>query len=163
MVSHHRPGFYMRVITEGRIQAGDQILKTHAGPHTLSVADADALLYLPHRDPAKLHHALEIPALSPGWQQSFRDLLTTEGDGTAAAPPLGVEPGPAWAGFRELQVDQVIPESATVSSIYLAAADGTPALGSPRRYAATRSPPHPMPAPTGSASSARRTAPPAAT
>ena len=131
LVSHHRPGFYMRVITEGRIQAGDQILKTHAGPHTLSVADADALLYLPHRDPAKLHHALEIPALSPGWQQSFRDLLTTEGDGTAAAPPLGVEPGLAWAGFRELQVDQVIPESATVSSIYLAAADGRP-LPTPR-------------------------------
>ena len=24
LVSHHRPGFYMRVITEGRVQAGDR-------------------------------------------------------------------------------------------------------------------------------------------
>src|SRR4051794_379494 len=25
LVSHHRPGFYLRVITEGRVQAGDEI------------------------------------------------------------------------------------------------------------------------------------------
>jgi len=67
LVSHHRPGFYMRVITEGRIQAGDAIVKTRTGPGALSVADTDALLYLPDRDPAKLRIALEIPALSPGW------------------------------------------------------------------------------------------------
>jgi ferredoxin-NADP reductase/MOSC domain-containing protein YiiM len=136
LVSHHRPGFYMRVITEGHINAGDQIVKTRTGPHALSVAAIDALLYLPHRDLARLRDALQIPALSPGWQGSFRDLLTeAEGHGTGAAPPPGVEPAarpePAWAGFRELRVDQVVPESATVSSIYLAAADGT-ALPTPR-------------------------------
>ena len=75
LVSHHRPGFYMRVLTEGRIQAGDQIVKTRTGPHALSVAETDALLYLPGRDPARLRDATHIPALSPGWQQSFRDLL----------------------------------------------------------------------------------------
>jgi MOSC domain-containing protein YiiM len=47
LVSHHRPGFYMRVIREGHLQAGDQIIKTRSGPHALSVADTDALLYLP--------------------------------------------------------------------------------------------------------------------
>ena len=46
LVSHHRPGFYMRVITEGRIQGGDAIIKTGTGPGALSVADTDALLYL---------------------------------------------------------------------------------------------------------------------
>jgi ferredoxin-NADP reductase/MOSC domain-containing protein YiiM len=130
LVSHHRPGFYMRVIAEGHIQAGDQIVKTGTGPGALSVADADALLYLPGRDPDKLRVALQIPALSPGWQDSFRDLLAAaDGDSTAAAPPLGTEPtprlGPAWPAFRELRVTRVIPESANVSSIYLAAADGT--------------------------------------
>jgi ferredoxin-NADP reductase/MOSC domain-containing protein YiiM len=127
LVSHHRPGFYLRVITEGHIQAGDQIIKTRTGPHALSVADADALLYLPGRDPAKLRVALQIPALSPGWQGSFRDLLTAADSGGAAAPPSGAEPAPrpAWAGFRELRVDRVISENATVCSIYLAAADGT--------------------------------------
>ncbi len=128
LVSHHRPGFYMRVITEGHIQAGDRIVKTRTGPGALSVADADALLYLPGRDPAKLRLATRIPALSPGWQGSFRDLLAAEGD-SAAAPPPGAEPAPrprpAWAGFRPLRVANVVPETATVSSIYLTAPDGS--------------------------------------
>jgi len=130
LVSHHRPGFYMRVITEGHIQAGDQVAKVTAGPGALSVADADALLYLPGRDPAKLRVALQIPALSPGWQDSFRDLLAAaDGDRPAGAPPVGAEPTPrpgsAWPGFQELRVTEVVQESANVSSIYLAAADGT--------------------------------------
>jgi ferredoxin-NADP reductase/MOSC domain-containing protein YiiM len=124
LVSHHRPGFYMRVITEGRIQAGDAIVKTRTGPHALTVADTDALLYLPGRDVARLRQALQIPALSPGWQTSFRDLLAADGHGTAAGPATATEP--AWAGFRELRVDRVVQESATVSSIYLSAADDAP-------------------------------------
>jgi len=49
LVSHHPPGFYMRAITEGHIQPGDAIVKTRTGPGALSVADTDALLYLPGR------------------------------------------------------------------------------------------------------------------
>jgi ferredoxin-NADP reductase/MOSC domain-containing protein YiiM len=115
LVSHHRPGFYMRVITEGHIQAGDAIVKTKTGPGALSVADTDALLYLPGRDPDKLRLALQIPALSPGWQGSFRDLA-------AAGAPA---PAPAWAAFRELRVTGITRESPDVCSIYLAAADGS--------------------------------------
>jgi ferredoxin-NADP reductase/MOSC domain-containing protein YiiM len=123
LVSHHRPGFYMRVITEGRIQAGDPIVKTVTGPGALSVADTDALLYLPGRDRAKLRVAVEIPALSPGWRGSFRDLLAepeedSQGLATAARPGL------AWPAFRKLRVTRVVPESENVSSLYLAAADG---------------------------------------
>ena len=47
LVSHHPPGFYMRAITEGYIQPGDAIVKTRTGPGAVSVADTDALLYLP--------------------------------------------------------------------------------------------------------------------
>src|SRR5215472_7404944 len=43
LVAHHRPGFYLRVITEGHVQAGDEIVRTRVGPHALSVADIDAL------------------------------------------------------------------------------------------------------------------------
>jgi ferredoxin-NADP reductase/MOSC domain-containing protein YiiM len=125
LVSHHRPGFYMRVLTEGRIQAGDKIVKTRTGPHALTVADADALLYLPGRDPAKLRLATQIPALSPGWQQSFRDLLDAPGaGGPGTAPPAGAKP--AWPGFRPLRVTRVDPENTAVFSVYLAAADRTP-------------------------------------
>ena len=115
LVAHHRPGFYMRVLTEGRIAAGDQIVKTRTGPEALSVADTDALLYLPGPDTGKLRAALRIGALSPGWQGSFRGLL--------AAP--AAEPGPAWPGFRELRVTEIVHEDAAVCSVYLAAGDGT--------------------------------------
>jgi ferredoxin-NADP reductase/MOSC domain-containing protein YiiM len=124
LVSHHRPGFYLRVITEGRIQAGDQIVKTATGPGMLSVADTDALLYLPHRDRAKLRVALQIPALSPGWQGSFRDLLAGPEDGGTASAG-GTEPAPpAWPAFRKLRVTRVVRESENVCSFYLTAADG---------------------------------------
>ncbi|MFG1663895.1 MOSC domain-containing protein [Streptomyces sp. Y7] len=118
LVSHHRPGFYMRVVQEGDIQAGDPIIKTGSGPGALSVADTDALLYLPDRDPAMLRRALDIPALSPGWQGSFRELLTAAEGADAAR-------GPAWDGFRELRVADVVAESATVFSIRLTSTDGT--------------------------------------
>jgi ferredoxin-NADP reductase/MOSC domain-containing protein YiiM len=125
LVSHHRPGFYMRVIREGHIQAGDQIVKTAAGPGALTVAATDALLYLPGKDPAGLRLALQIPALSPGWQGSFRELL--DAAEAAAVPGTHAAPAePAWAGFRALRVTAVVPESSTVSSIRLDAADGTP-------------------------------------
>jgi ferredoxin-NADP reductase/MOSC domain-containing protein YiiM/ferredoxin len=125
LVSHHRPGFYMRVITEGRIQAGDQIVKTRTGPGMLSVADTDALLYLPHRDRAKLRLALQIPALSPGWQGSFRDLLAEPADAASAAGGgLAAPAAPAWPAFRKLRVTKVVRESENVSSLYLTDADG---------------------------------------
>jgi ferredoxin-NADP reductase/MOSC domain-containing protein YiiM len=129
LVSHHRPGFYMRVISEGHIEAGDDIVRTRTGPGALSVAETDALLYLPQPDIAKVRLALQIPALSPGFQGSFRDLLAAAQDGRAAgtdqlAHPGSVSAEPAWAGFRELRVTEVAPESATVTSIYLAPANG---------------------------------------
>jgi ferredoxin-NADP reductase/MOSC domain-containing protein YiiM len=122
LVSHHRPGFYMRVIHEGLIQAGDQIVKTRAGPGELSVADTDALLYLPSRDQAKLRVAVRIPALSPGWQQSFRELLTSQ----ERDSEVGSVVEPAWSGFRALRVTKVVAETPTVTSIYLADLDGRP-------------------------------------
>ncbi|MFD8417955.1 MOSC domain-containing protein [Streptomyces sp. NPDC059668] len=116
LVAHHRPGFYLRVIDEGHVQAGDDITRTRRGPEALSVADTDALLYLPGRDPAKLRSALNIPALSPGWQQSFRELAH-------GGPP---EQEPGWPGFRTLRVARIVPETPSVTSIHLHATDGTP-------------------------------------
>jgi ferredoxin-NADP reductase/MOSC domain-containing protein YiiM len=120
LVSHHRPGFYMRVLAEGRIQAGDAIVKTAPGPGALSVADTDALLYLPGRDPAKLRAAVQIPALSPGWHDSFLSLISAA-DGTTAA---AAAEEPAWPAFRRLRVTRVVRETASVTSVYLASEDG---------------------------------------
>jgi ferredoxin-NADP reductase/MOSC domain-containing protein YiiM len=111
LVGHHRPGFYLRVLTEGEVKAGDEVVKTAGGPGSVSVADVDALLYLPHRDTDLLRRALEIPALSPGWEQSFRELADQP---APVAAPVG------WPGFRPLRVTRIVPESATVASVYLA-------------------------------------------
>ena len=126
LVSHHRPGFYMRVISEGHIEAGDDIVRTKRGPGQVSIADTDALLYLPRPEIAKLRLALRIPALSPGWQDSFRDLLAANpaGADTAPASTARATTEPAWPGFRALRVTKVVRESTTVSSIHLAVADG---------------------------------------
>jgi ferredoxin-NADP reductase/MOSC domain-containing protein YiiM len=121
LVSHHRPGFYFRVITEGYVRAGDAIERTRRGRHELSVADVDALLYLPNRNTEQLRMVVDVPALSPGWQQSFRDMLAD--DAQAVAPPIGVEPG--WHGFRRLRVSGTTAESADVLSIHLDADDDT--------------------------------------
>ena len=126
LVAHHRPGFYLRVLTEGHVSAGDEIVRTARGPHALSVADVDALLYLPGHDPEQLKAALDIPALSPGWRESFRSMLESD---AVAAPPAGVAvaPPPAWAGFRTLTVSDVVAESASVTSFRFAADDALPA------------------------------------
>ena len=125
LVAHHRPGFYLRVIREGTVQAGDEIVRTRVGRHALSVADVDALLYLPGRDIERLRAAVDVPALSPGWQQSFRELLAEAERGVAAAAPsVGVEPG--WTGFRRLRVSRVVAEAAAVTSVYLEDEDGAP-------------------------------------
>ncbi|MGW7522625.1 MOSC domain-containing protein [Streptomyces sp. NPDC054783] len=131
LVAHHRPGFYLRVITEGRVQAGDEITLTRKGPEGLCVADTDALLYLPDRDPTKLRKALNIPALSPGWQQSFRELAAaqqpTQEPGWPAERAATQQPGeePGWPGFKTMRVARVVPETPTVSSIYLETTDDT--------------------------------------
>jgi ferredoxin-NADP reductase/MOSC domain-containing protein YiiM len=140
LVAHGRPGFYLRVLTEGMVQAGDEIICTRRGPHELTVADIDALLYLPNRDREKLQAAVDIPALSPGWRQSFQDLLERgvgEDGGSssssssmaasesvsASVPGIGV--GSGWRGLRPLRVEAVVPESSTIMSVYLAAEDGS--------------------------------------
>ena len=106
------------------MQAGDVIVKTRTGPGALSVADTDVLLYLPGRNMAQLQLALDIPALSPGWQDSFRELLEEAESGTGGG--TGGAAASAWPGFRLLRVAQIVPETASVASIYLSDISGGP-------------------------------------
>ena len=127
LVAHRRPGFYLRVLREGAVEAGDPIVKVRTGPERMTVADVDALLYLPGHDKDRVARALRIPALSPGWQESFEALLSTEEGATGNA---GLSDGdstpPAWTGFRPMRVVDVVHESDTVVSVRMTAADGLP-------------------------------------
>ncbi|WP_445152121.1 MOSC domain-containing protein [Baekduia sp. Peel2402] len=120
LVGHHRPGYYLRVLEEGEVQAGDAIVQVAEGLERLTVADVDALLYLPHRSRERMERALRIPALSEGWKGSFRELLHGA-QGAAAAVPA--EP-PAWPGFAPLRVAAVQRESDTIMSFSLVPPEG---------------------------------------
>lgn len=115
LVSHRRPGFYCRVLAEGEIEAGQEIVKIATGPERVSVADIDALLYLPGQSREDLERALRIPALSLGWQGSFRSML----DQPLASPP------PAWPGFRPLTVSDLRAEGTVIRSVTLTSPEGS--------------------------------------
>ena len=120
LVSHHRPGFYFRVLTEGPVQAGQKIIKLASGPEAMTVADTDALLYLPGHPRQQVLRALRIPALSGGWKTSFQEMLDQPGAGTGNAGLAEASPPPAWPGFRSLAVTEIGRESETVISVHLA-------------------------------------------
>jgi ferredoxin-NADP reductase/MOSC domain-containing protein YiiM len=127
LVSHHRPGFYFRVLEEGEVGAGDEITKVTDGPERISVADIDALLYLPGHPREQLERSVRIPALSPGWKSSLQALLD-RGATEAGNPGLSASAGqpPAWIGFRSLRVARVDRESASVISLSFEQMDGSP-------------------------------------
>jgi ferredoxin-NADP reductase len=96
----------------------------------LTVAETDALLYLPGREKGGLERALRISALSAGWRSSFETLLEHErkGGSTAGNPGLApaAGPAPAWAAFRPLRVADKRRESSNVTSLMLEPGDGRP-------------------------------------
>jgi ferredoxin-NADP reductase/MOSC domain-containing protein YiiM/ferredoxin len=130
LVSHHRPGFYFRVLQEGEVGAGDEITKVADGPERISVAAIDALLYLPGHPRELLKRSLRIPALSPGWKGSLQALLDQDLTGASGAGNAGLSaaagPPPAWSGFRSLRVARVDRESASVISLSFESTDASP-------------------------------------
>jgi ferredoxin-NADP reductase/MOSC domain-containing protein YiiM len=129
LVAHHRPGFYFRVLQEGEVGASDDIVKITDGPERISVADVDALLYLPGHSSEQLQRALRIPALSEGWQSSFQTMLQQDlsSKTTVGNPGLAYEEqAPAWPGFRQVRVARIHKESENVTSFILSPIDGQP-------------------------------------
>jgi ferredoxin-NADP reductase/MOSC domain-containing protein YiiM len=127
LVAHHRPGFYFRVLQEGEVGAGDDIVKITDGPERISVADVDALLYLPGHSSEQLQRVLRIPALSNGWRSSFQAMLQQDlsSKTTAGNPGLAdEEQAPAWPGFRQMRVAHINKESDSVTSSVLSPNDG---------------------------------------
>jgi ferredoxin-NADP reductase/MOSC domain-containing protein YiiM/ferredoxin len=127
LVEHHRPGFYFRVLQEGEVGAGDDIVKIAVGPESVTVADIDGLLYLPGQSSEQLQRALQIPALSKGWQSSFQAMLQQDlrSKVTVGNPGLAdEEQAPAWPGFRQMRVANIHKESDSVSSFVLSPIDG---------------------------------------
>ncbi len=99
LVSHRRPGFYLRVLQEGEVQAGDEITKLTTGPEAMTVAEMDGLLYLP-RHPR--HEPGSCPA-HPGTQPGVARVVP---DPARSGTGLG-EPGPQPGGGSASGLERV--------------------------------------------------------
>jgi ferredoxin-NADP reductase/MOSC domain-containing protein YiiM len=129
LVAHRRPGFYFRVLQEGEVGAGDDIVKIADGPERITVAEVDGLLYLPGHSRKELQRALRVPALSKGWQESFHAMLEQDLSSKTGLGNPGLayeEQAPAWPGFRQMRVASIHKESDSVTSFVLTPVDGRP-------------------------------------
>ncbi len=127
LTSSSRPGFYFRVLREGEVDAGDEIVKVGEAGERMTVAEINALLYLPNHPRDRLERALRIEALSPGWRGSFQALLqnqnTVATSGNAGLVPAAAAHSVA-PGFRPLAVTAIHRESADVLSLTMQSPDG---------------------------------------
>jgi len=127
LTSRGRPGFYFRVLKEGEVGAGDEIVKEGESEERMTVAQINALLYSPNHPRDRLERALRIGALSPGWRSSFEALLQSQKTG-AASGNAGLAPAaaahPAAPGFQRLSVTAIDHESSDVISLTMQVADG---------------------------------------
>ena len=129
LTSSGRPGFYFRVLQEGEVGAGDEIVKVGESNERMTVAEINALLYSPDHARDRLERALRIEAMSPGWRASFEALLESQSSptrsGNAGLVPTAAA-HPAESGFRPLTVTTIDQESADVLSLTLRSTDGRP-------------------------------------
>ncbi len=129
LTSSGRPGFYFRVLQEGEVRAGDEIVKVGETKERMTVAEINALLYSPNHPRDRLERALRIAPLSPGWRSSFEAMVqsrtTAEGSGNAGLVPAAAA-RPVAPGFRRLTVAAIDQECADVFSLTMQSLDGRP-------------------------------------
>ena len=125
LTSSGRPGFYLRVLREGEVGSGDEIVKVGEAKDRMTVAEINALLYLPDHDHTQLERAFQIEALSPGWRSSFEAMLRSQRSGNAGlAPEAAAHPAPP--GFQPLEVTAIDQESADVLSLTMRSSNSQP-------------------------------------
>jgi len=78
-LASRRVGFYLRVLEEGEVGAGDVLDRIRTGPGRMTVREICHLLYFDSENLEGARKALRIRALSPGWRQSFEERLAKTG------------------------------------------------------------------------------------
>jgi len=70
-----RTGFYLRVLEEGELGAGDALERLALGPGRIAVREACRLLHFERGDRERIRRVISVPALSAEWRRSFEKLL----------------------------------------------------------------------------------------
>ena len=130
LTSSGRPGFYLRVLEEGEVGAGDAIELVFRSTQRMTVAAINALLYSSSHPPEDLAKALQLPALSLGWRRSFEALANAQTSGRTPSGNAGLVSGPtamgAKPGFRSMQVARITQECEDIVSLDLRPLDWRP-------------------------------------
>ena len=66
-----RFGFYLGVVREGSIGAGDSVAFSHREERSFNILEIATLYLDPQADPVLMRRAIEIEALSPLWRERF--------------------------------------------------------------------------------------------
>ncbi|MDE0042478.1 MAG: MOSC domain-containing protein [Candidatus Poribacteria bacterium] len=74
-LTSERSGFYLRVIAEGDIGAGDFIERIRIDPARLSIKEVHHLYYFDNLNRQGIEKVLDVPALSDSWRESFEGFL----------------------------------------------------------------------------------------
>jgi MOSC domain-containing protein YiiM len=74
-----RSGFYLAVVREGEVGAGDPIEVTQREAHGVTVADIAALYRADTDNEALLRRAVEVESLPESWRTHFRERLWKAG------------------------------------------------------------------------------------
>ena len=74
-LASHFSGFYLRVLREGEVSAGDEIVQTHHDENRVSVLDTMKIYLGESNSSELLHRALQVEYLSPSWRKDFSELI----------------------------------------------------------------------------------------
>lgn len=79
LLASGRVGFYLRVLEEGEVGAGDLFEIVESDPEQVSVREMSHLLFFEPKNLEGAKRALRVRALSPGWRDSFEERLSKAG------------------------------------------------------------------------------------
>lgn len=112
-----RPGFYLRVLEEGEIGAGDAIELIDHDEDSVTIAAFIRVYLHEAHDPQRLKRVLASRDLGEAWRVFLEKMLNK------AEPVIQAR---GWEGFRTFVVDRKVPESEIITSFYLQPKDGEP-------------------------------------
>ena len=115
------------MLQEGEVGAGDDIVKIGDGPERMTVADIDALLYLP----GPFQGATGTSAPDSCTQQRLAGFVPDNAPTRTSTQTVQGNPGlanedqtPVWPGFKQLRVAGIRNESKSVTSFILLSIEG---------------------------------------
>lgn len=71
VVDTGRTGYYLRVLKEGFVTAGDEMIRIEKHPSEITVTEANQIKYGFEKDPAKIQRLIEVKELAENMRQSL--------------------------------------------------------------------------------------------